>query len=58
MELRTDCPLCKDLHHNCFVEQTTIEEKPFESFICFQRNCSSEFYRQNMNVFRMNIPKS
>ena len=31
MELRTDCPLCKDLHHNCFVEQTTIEEKPFES---------------------------
>jgi hypothetical protein len=44
MELRTDCPLCKDLHHNCFVEQTTIEEKPFESFICFQCGMTSNTY--------------
>ena len=30
MELRTRCPLCKDLHNNCFVEKTEIEGKPFE----------------------------
>ena len=27
MELRTKCPLCKDLHNNCFVEQTEGHEK-------------------------------
>ena len=27
MELRTKCPLCRDLHNNCFVEKAEIEAK-------------------------------
>ena len=37
MEQNTNCPLCSDLSNKCFVEQTTIEGKPFESYMCF--NC-------------------
>ena len=29
MEEKTKCPLCKDLHNNCFVEKTEIEGKLF-----------------------------
>tara|TARA_Y100000114_G_C11757318_1_gene327605 strand:- start:2475 stop:2933 length:459 start_codon:yes stop_codon:yes gene_type:complete len=35
MEQKTECPLCQDLHNNCFVEKTEIEGKPFESYMCF-----------------------
>jgi hypothetical protein len=36
MEKKTTCPLCKDLSNNCVVEQTIIDENPFESYICFK----------------------
>ena len=32
MEEKTKCPMCGDLHSNCFVEKTEIEGKPFESY--------------------------
>ena len=44
MEQKTKCPLCQDLHDNCFVEQTEIEGKPFESYICFQCGMTSNSY--------------
>ena len=44
MELRTRCPLCKDLHNNCFVEKTEIEGKPFESYMCFKCGMTSNSY--------------
>ena len=44
MEERTECPLCKDLNNNCFVEKTEIEGKPFESYICFQCGMTSNTY--------------
>ena len=36
MEQKTQCPLCKGLHDNCFVEKTEVEGKSFESYMCFQ----------------------
>jgi len=44
MEQKTQCPLCKDLHNNCFVEQTEIEDLPFESYICFECGMTSNSY--------------
>tara|TARA_R110002033_G_scaffold170730_1_gene213960 strand:- start:1364 stop:1819 length:456 start_codon:yes stop_codon:yes gene_type:complete len=44
MEQKTKCPLCQDLHDNCFVEQTEIEGKPFESYICFSCGMTSNSY--------------
>ena len=44
MEEKTKCPLCKDLHNNCFVEQTEIEGEPFESYICFECGMTSNSY--------------
>ena len=44
METKAECPVCKDLHNNCFVEQTEIEGKPFESYMCFQCGMTSNSY--------------
>jgi len=44
MEQKTKCPLCSDLHDNCFVEQTEIEGNTFESYICFQCGMTSNTY--------------
>jgi len=44
MEERTECPLCKDLNNNCFVEKTEVEGEPFESYICFQCGMTSNTY--------------
>ena len=44
MELRTKCPLCKDLHNNCFVEKAEIEGKPFESYMSFKCGMTSNSY--------------
>ena len=44
MEEKTNCPLCKDLHSNCFVEKTEVEGKPFESYICFSCGMTSNSY--------------
>lgn len=44
MESKTNCPLCKDLHNNCFVEQTVVDEKPFESYMCFGCGMTTNSY--------------
>ena len=44
MEQKTNCPCDLDTHNNCFVEQTEIEGKPFESYICFQCGMTSNTY--------------
>jgi len=44
MEIKTQCPLCKNLHNNCFVEQIVVEDKPFESYICFKCGMTSNTY--------------
>ena len=44
MESKTKCPLCKDLHNNCFVEQTVVDEKPFESYMCFGCGMTTNSY--------------
>jgi len=44
MEQKTKCPLCDNLHNNCFVEQTTIEDKPFESYMCFGCGMTTNSY--------------
>tara|TARA_R110000824_G_scaffold4471_7_gene21547 strand:- start:318 stop:773 length:456 start_codon:yes stop_codon:yes gene_type:complete len=44
MEEKTKCPLCKDLHNNCFVEKTEIEGKLFESYMCFSCGMTSNSY--------------
>ena len=36
MEQKTQCPLCRGLHDNCFVEKTEVDGNPFESYMCFQ----------------------
>ena len=43
MEQKTECP-CDLKSKNCFVEQTEIEGKPFESYICFQCGMTSNSY--------------
>ena len=43
MEQKTDCP-CDLKSKNCFVEQTEIEGKPFESFMCFGCGMTSNSY--------------
>ena len=44
MEQKTKCPLCEDLHNNCFVEQTEIKGKPFESYMCFGCGMTTNSY--------------
>ncbi len=44
MESRTKCPLCRDLHNNCIVEQTEVDGKPFESYICFGCGMTTNSY--------------
>ena len=44
MEEKSKCPMCGDLHNNCFVEKTEIEGKPFESYMCFQCGMTSNSY--------------
>ena len=44
MEQKTNCPLCEDLHNNCFVEKTEIEGKPFESYMCFGCGMTTNSY--------------
>ena len=44
MEQKTNCPLCEDLHNNCFVEITEIEGKPFESYMCFGCGMTTNSY--------------
>ena len=44
MEQKTNCPLCEDLHSNCFVEQTEVEGKPFESYMCFGCGMTTNSY--------------
>ena len=44
VEVKTDCPLCAEMHSNCFVESTEIEGKPFDSYICFQCGMTSNSY--------------
>ena len=44
MEEKTKCPLCEDLHNNCFVERTEIEGEPFESYMCFGCGMTSNSY--------------
>ena len=43
-EQKTDCPLCKDLHNNCFVETTEVEGLPFESYMCFGCGMTTNSY--------------
>ncbi len=44
MEEKTKCPLCEDLHNNCFVERTEVEGKPFESYMCFGCGMTTNSY--------------
>ena len=44
MEEKTKCPLCEDLHNNCFVERTEIEGEPFESYMCFGCGMTTNSY--------------
>ena len=44
MEQKAECPLCKDLSDNCFVEQTEVEGEPFESYMCFQCGMTTNSY--------------
>ena len=44
MELRTNCPTCKDVNNNCFVEKTEVEGKLFESYMCFKCGLTSNSY--------------
>ena len=44
MEQKTNCPLCEDLHNNCFVETTEIDGKPFESYMCFGCGMTTNSY--------------
>jgi len=44
MESKTQCPLCEDLHNNCFVEQTVVEDKSFESYMCFGCGMTTNSY--------------
>ena len=44
MESRTNCPLCKELHNNCFLEQTELEGEPFESYMCFGCGMTTNSY--------------
>mgnify|MGYP001185716763 FL=1 len=44
MEQKTKCPLCEDLHNNCFVEQTEIDGEPFESYMCFGCGMTTNSY--------------
>lgn len=43
MEQKTQCP-CNLESKNCFVEQTTIEDKPFESYMCFDCGITTNSY--------------
>ena len=43
MESKTQCP-CNLGSKNCFVEQTTIEDKPFESYMCFDCGITTNSY--------------
>ena len=43
MEQKTKCP-CDLNSKNCFVEQTEIEGKPFESYMCFGCGMTSNSY--------------
>ena len=44
MESKTNCPCEANLYDNCFVEQTEIEGKPFESYMCFDCGMTSNSY--------------
>ena len=44
MAQKAECPLCKDLSDNCFVEQTEVEGEPFESYMCFQCGMTTNSY--------------
>ena len=44
MEEKTKCPLCEDLHNNCFVERTEVEGEPFESYMCFGCGMTTNSY--------------
>ena len=44
MESKTNCPLCKELHNNCFVEQTVVDDEPFESYMCFGCGMTTNSY--------------
>ena len=44
MESNTSCPLCKDLHSNCVVEQTEVKGQQFESYICFECGMTTNSY--------------
>tara|TARA_R110000851_G_scaffold315200_1_gene477507 strand:- start:3147 stop:3602 length:456 start_codon:yes stop_codon:yes gene_type:complete len=44
MEQKTSCPICKDLHTNCVVEQTEVNGLPFESYICFVCGLTTNSY--------------
>ena len=44
MEEKTKCPLCEDLHNNCFVERTEVEGLPFESYMCFGCGMTTNSY--------------
>jgi len=43
METKTKCP-CDLNSKNCFVEQTEIDDKPFESYMCFDCGMTSNSY--------------
>ena len=43
MESKTNCP-CELGSNVCFVEETLIEEKPFESFMCFSCGMTSNSF--------------
>tara|TARA_R100000008_G_scaffold38277_1_gene21830 strand:- start:418 stop:873 length:456 start_codon:yes stop_codon:yes gene_type:complete len=44
MEQKTNCPLCGDLHDKCLVETTEVDDKPFESYICFVCGLTTNSY--------------
>ena len=44
MESKTNCPLCKELHNNCFLEQTELDGEPFESYMCFGCGMTTNSY--------------
>ena len=50
MESRTNCPLCKELHNNCFLEQTELDGEPFESYMCFGCGMTTWNYAKIIDV--------
>ena len=44
MEKAAKCPLCKELHGKCVVEETVVDGLPFKSYICFKCGMTTNSY--------------